>query len=260
MTDAYDLRSNLKGKPGSQGTLFQVHDKGLLNPQQRWPQGYTPERLNTVRDATRDISFRTYAGDPQAPHRQWEHLDREHFAKTVARTTVPAEDLQGLRGVNADHGKDNYAEYRVAKREIGWGIRKPEADGNLIHEIGHHVDNMRSREADPMSPAPGTTAALAPGIAKNHAQQYWTDKGNEGRPNTTVRRNVEAHVNLGVGEAVADNYYVKHYRGPGRKAARPTQGRYEDIQGPEGINNYPGYRDVRPGPHMGPQFSDDRLF
>jgi hypothetical protein len=201
MTDAYDLRSNLKGKPGSQGTLFQVHDKGLLNPQQRWPQGYTPERLNTVRDATRDISFRTHAGDPQAPHRQWEHLDREHFAKTVARTTVPAEDLQGLRG-----------------------------------------------------------PPLAPGIAKNHAQQYWTDKGNEGRPNTTVRRNVEAHVNLGVGEAVADNYYVKHYRGPGRKAARPTQGRYEDIQGPEGINNYPGYRDVRPGPHMGPQFSDDRLF
>lgn len=270
MSDAYDLRSNIKDKPGSQGTLFQVKDKGLLNPEQRWPHGYTPERLNAVRDAVKDTRFETYAGANAAdtdrsgkqtavtPQRLWEPLDRDHFAKTVAKTTVPADDLKGITEVNHKITMPHaLAEYRPASRSIGWSGAKASADRDLVHEIGHHVDNMRSRDAETME---GTTRNLTAGIAPKHVQEYWEGKGRTGEPNETVRASVTRSVSRGIAEGYADNYYTEHYRGPGRKHERASQGRYEDIQTEESLNDgFPGYRDVRPAQHMGPQFSQEAL-
>src|SRR4051812_26976626 len=93
MTEAWDMRSNIKAKPGSQGTLF-GHDKSVLNPRMRWPKGYEPERLSEVREA---LDHGTEVHGSSDTH-QMAHYAR--IVDTVARSTIPAEHLKGLRTVD----------------------------------------------------------------------------------------------------------------------------------------------------------------
>lgn len=249
MTDAYDLRSNIKGKPGSQGTLFKVKDKGLLNPDQRWPQGYTPERLNAVRDATRDIRISPALGDGHSVGELQSDHSRERFNRTVARSTIPTSDLQGIREVDSRAEATHAATYYPAARRIGIRPELPDHDKNLIHEIGHHVDFSHARQAETLA---DSTRGRIPDIARAHVERT---RGID-NPNSTQLANAVRDVTYGAREGYADNYYTDHYREPGRKGGRVSTGRYEaNFPGPGEIERrYPGYRDVRPASHMGPQF------
>lgn len=246
----YDLRSNIKNKPGAQGTLFKVNDKSTYSDR-RWPQGYTPERLNDVRDALKDTRFKTFSpGLGSAPIRKWEDLDRDHFARTVAPSSLPANDLRGLTKVDTkitSGSKDTEAEYRPGMREIGWDLGRADHAKNLVHEIGHHVENMR-QDLPP----------IQPGQIQRHAEAHVAAKGKTRAPNSSELANIARTVDINMGEGYADNYHVQHYRSPGRNGQRATQGRYEEIHGTWAMSHAPGYYDVRtppPAQHLGPQFT-----
>lgn len=242
MTDAYDMRSNIKGKPGSQGTLFQVKDKGLLNPQQRWPRGYTPERSREVGQML-DLHTNVSPTTKVYPPRRATEV-RARLQDAISRSTVPAEHLAGLREVHDQPEPTHDATYWPGRQTLAvnlfgrhenrgvmgdepYGSTEPDAGAkNLIHEIGHHVDFTQTRES-----------------------------ARHNRENKNVLYAANGRGYHDAGEAVADNYYVEHYRGPGRKGAPPTQGRYEDT----GLADHmPAYREVRPlqtqqfeAPHAG---------
>lgn len=228
MAEPYDLRSNIKGKPGSQGTLFQVKDKGLLNPQQRWPRGYTPERNREVSEAL-DLHTNVSPTTRVDPPRRATEV-RARLQDAIARSTVPAEHLAGLRTIHDQPEQGHDATYWPGRQSVavnmfsrnegaitGHDEDEDEHDAgakNLIHELGHHHDFFQTRES----------AALT-----------------RENKNILYARNGRGYADAG--EAVADNYYVEHYRGPGRAGARATQGRYED----NGLaDEMPAYREVRP--------------
>ena len=241
MTEAYDLRSNIKGKPGSQGTLFQVQDKSLLNPAQRWPKGYTPERQAEISGALRnaEIQSTTRTYPPQSDS----HV-RARLVDTIARSTVPAEDLHGLSRIHDQPAPGHDASYWPAIRTMGVHMFKPvsgdvdfadlpkkvepntEGEKNLIHELGHHHDQVNR---------------VTVGLVNNDKDLLYTPGARDD-----------------AAEAVADNYYVEHARGRGRAGERPTQGRYEESGGAQYM---PAYRKIRPAPqHMGPQFQQGELW
>lgn len=247
MSEPYDLRSNLKNKPGAQGTLFQVKDKGLLNPAQRWPQGHTPERLNEVRHALRDTPVNAPTpeftpGAPAAPvHPGQQAQYRDKVVRAVARSTAPAADLAGIKEIHGDPAQGTSGTYWPASKKVAVDMNEPGADKTIIHEVGHHADAKS-----------GETAHLhTPIVALEHARQFMPSHAAPDAPLTgTAISTAQSRVRAGVGEAVADNYYEKHYRGPGRQGSAPDKGLYEE----RGIaNKYTGYTDVRPQTPMSPQ-------
>jgi hypothetical protein len=250
MTEPYDLRSNIKGKPGSQGTLFQVKDKGLLNPQQRWPKGYSPDRLNEVRGALSKTSM--YA-DPESvgveeeDHAGRTRVEREHrprVEQALARSTVPAEHLHDLDTLHNEVNEGTSGTYwprpkitgetTLAVDMSGYHEGSREAEKTLLHEVGHHVDYEHSLDRH----------RLVPQVAESHA---WKDKGPyQDKPNASGKAQAYSKVQAGVMEATADNYMTQHYRTHGRNPKPETTGRYEENFTPEQREKqYPGYNDVR---------------
>ena len=259
MTEPYDLRSNIKGKPGSQGTLFQVKDKGLLNPQQRWPKGYTPERLTEVRKGLKDTTVvppdHLYSG-PDDHVQKTKGVNsfgyRARVEDTIARTTVPGRDLQGLRTIHGEPDSGDDASYWPGRHEVGVDMTHSDSARSLVHELGHHYYNDHSLDAQ----------RTIPEVAESHA---WRDKGKyQERPNATGKVMAQAKVQEGVHEALADSYYEQHYRTGGRNSQPEGKGGlYEQMFTTEKLDqHYPGYTDVRPSPYrnMGPQFKQERLF
>lgn len=249
MTEAYDLRSNIKNKPGAQGTLFQVKDKGLLNPQQRWPQGYTPERLNEVRGALARTPITPPDHLYEVPDReaQQEHGTnvfgyRERVKREIAKTTIPTEHLSGLREISGDPDEDTHGTYwkgGAKDRVVAVDMTARSSDDarkTLTHEIGHHV-NMS------LSPTPHVHEL----VAQIHAHK--AIEGNEWRdkPTETDVHMAKSKVRSGVDEAQADDYLMEHYRSGGRKPQRAMQGAYEEnFTEHDRMSRYPGYNDVRP--------------
>lgn len=231
---SYDMRSNIKGKPGSQGTLFQVTDKSLLNPMQRWPRGYTPERQREVDSALPHVfgmqippreSFNDQTGKfdfeyPQA---------RDVVRTAVSRSTVPVEHLQGLTRIGPNVGEGRAGVYWQRGKDIHLDYNRPRHDveRTLIHEIGHHADNMTKPQ-----PEPGT----------------WREPGDKDH---------------GIAEAVADNYQQKHFRPLAKHADKPDN-TYDTRFTQEHLDRvYAGYTDVRPpkaNKNLGPQWTQERLF
>jgi hypothetical protein len=248
MTEPYDLRSNIKGKPGSQGTLFQVRDKGLLNPQQRWPRGYTPERQAEVRSAFQDTDVRAF-------HQHAGAL-RSAVVDTLARSTAPVEDLQGLKRVTDEPAEGHAATYWRDKKQIGWGPSE-RARENLLHEMGHHRANDGTTQRGSLE--------VHHAIEQAGDAHAWKDKGKyQDRPTFSGMALARAKVASGVHEAVADDYMVEHYRTGGRKSTGVATGAYERVY-PNSLQRdeiLPGYNDVRPPKqeHMGPQFRQGELF
>lgn len=232
MTEPYDLRSNIKGKPGSQGTLFQVKDKGLLNPQQRWPRGYGPERQGEIRGALDKVDVKGQA------HNLFEEQDRAQLTHVIAKSTIPASDLHGLTEIHGRPAEGTQATYWPQARKIGVDLSHQDADRDLVHEIGHHVDQMHGLRDAPLR-----------GATVKNAVADRSTRGVDGAPTSTDLAYARDRVSYGVREAVADNYYVKHYKTGGRKPQGAEQGRYEDNFTPETLDKkYPGYSDVRPQP------------
>lgn len=191
MSEPYDLRSNIKGKPGSQGTLFQVRDKGLLNPAQRWPRGYTPERQAEVNanlhGADSPFLLSDRAGTGPA---------RREMNETLKRSTVPAEDLAGVKFHPGQASLDTYNGGRHAGEILGvyrnerQGV-KPEVSvlkgqegtDTVIHEIGHHVSAQRATEHSRYET--GYQRGQEEGFADSYAFEHYRDR--RGKPMTDMR-------------------------------------------------------------------------
>lgn len=256
MAEPYDLRSNLKNKPGAQGTLFQVKDKGLLNPQQRWPQGYTPERLNEVREGLKHVPvsapdhfYSQPSDETQKMHGVNEYGLRERVTREIAKTTVPGEHLRGLKDLHTEPDEGTHGTYwkgGARDRTLGTDLlsdRTPdEQRKTLVHEIGHHV-NMT------LSPTPHVHTMVAQLHAQREAETPSTYGGQfetykpPTQTDVAMKRSVVAP---SVDEAQADDYAVKHFRTGGRKSKTTTTGAYEDTYTPsERERKYPGYNDVR---------------
>lgn len=152
----WDLRSNMKATPGSQGVLFRGGKDQMTDA--RYPKGYTPERLQVARSAI----------DPNNFYSRGEHgkvgttgPQRRDLIDTVARSTVPAEHLQGLQfhpgQLSLAHGsiEDPAGYYRHQGHRLGESVaHKPqiairkgyETADTPVHEIGHHVSRTRGTE------------------------------------------------------------------------------------------------------------------
>jgi hypothetical protein len=255
MTDPYDLRSNIKGKPGSQGTLFQVRDKGLLNPQQRWPRGYTPERQAEVSQALSSVPVEgRYEADA--------HHQRARVVDTVSRSTMPTRYLPRLKSIGADVAEGTSGTYwGGTQRHLAVDMldrRRWPGDSSgktLLHEMGHHHDAVADINFnDP------TVHAMR--MAEHNAASERAARGLEGPPSTTEKLLAEKRISAGVSEATADDYMTEHYRTRGRNPQPVTQGRYEANFTPgERARKYPGYNEIRPPQrNLGPQFRQGELF
>lgn len=255
-----------KGKPGGQGSLFSVGDKdALLNPQQRWPKGYSPERRDDIREVVDRMGI-TISGpghivrhteaqkqaDPLGRYAVYPEAENRVIGH-IARSTVPAFHLEGLSSISNNTNEGQSGTYWPSRRALAYNQDRDTADRTLIHELGHHESNMAQ-----------TGRIAAEDIGQAAAVQHRTrheEAGSTLSPEhfSKVKFHKAAQVSRGVEEAVADKYYMEHYRGPGRKRERATQGRYEDT-GHADNEVYKGYRDVIPKKHMGPQFSQEALF
>lgn len=179
----WDVRTNIKAKPGSQGTLFQGGSDQMTDA--KWPRGYTPERLHEVMGPI------THGGQPwlvQGERGVGHHTGpaRRDLIDTVARSTIPAGHLQGLQffpgQLSLDHGgsEDTAGYYRHQGHRLGASVaHKPQVSivkgqetGYVpIHEIGHHI----SREAGTHHSAYDTpyNKGKEEGFADDYAQTHY---------------------------------------------------------------------------------------
>jgi hypothetical protein len=224
MAEPYDLRSNIKGKPGSQGTLFQVTDKGLLNPDQRWPKGYTPERKNAVADAVvrpsihvnyrpnhtgddrevrtgtrsteysdRKVNYGVVNGEPHVANESRQHV--RDLVDNIARSTVP---LEHLGGVQWRHN----AESHLGNNDPGVTTQAHwDRTGDALSK-GDPVIRMRR----------GTEGGYVPIHEIGHHVSY-----NEATEHSQYRTGYQQ----GSEEAFADRYAFEHFREPGSRRTGP---------------------------------------
>jgi hypothetical protein len=180
---SWEMRTNIKAQPGSQGTLFQGGADQMTDA--KWPRGYTPERLHQVlpliapdKDWLRDR--------PMGP--PWDLIpDRRKLVDTVARSTVPAAHL---RGVQFSAGR-RMLDMELPEGEYATGTYTPQEGSFLphiqiaemhsgnstpIHEIGHHVSHQRGLVS---YETPGERGHEE-GLADAYAQEHFRDR--RGRP------------------------------------------------------------------------------
>lgn len=186
MVESYDMRSNIKGKPDSQGTLFQVKDKGLLNPQQRWPRGYTPERQQAVNEVMHGANSPYLLSDKAGTGPA-----RRDLNETIKRSTVPPEHLGGVKfqpgqaslaihdggrfGGGEIHGV--YENERQGKDPEISILKGQESTFVPIHEIGHHVS---ANEATPHAEyRTGYQRGQEEAFADRYAHEHFRDRRGE---------------------------------------------------------------------------------
>jgi hypothetical protein len=251
---AWDLRSNIKAKEGSQGTLFQVADKdALLNPQQRWPRGYTPERQSEVRERLDQVRFTT---SNQFTRPRDEAVQRARVTDTVARSTMPARHLALLNQVDDTPMPGTHGTYYPQARRLHVNMSADaESEQTLIHELGHHNANVTPKGGD-------TVRQHVSNLAETAGRDFMPKHADADAPLTGTARALGAKaVKSGVEEAYADNYMTEHFRTRGRNPKPVTEGRYEaNWTAAERQQRYPGYNDVRPPAALSEhQFADTPL-
>jgi hypothetical protein len=175
----WTVSTNVKANPGSQGTLFQGGSEQMSD--RRYPKGYTPERLAEVRPAIMgnpyNIRDRIIGGKHHSTAPQ-----RRDVIDTVARSTVPAEHLQGAQFFPGQHSLSLPGEeaaagiYKVAQKSISI-LKGYEKEDTVIHEIGHHVSHQSEQHGGYATPAQqGTEEAHADNYAAEH---YRDEKGRQ---------------------------------------------------------------------------------
>lgn len=241
----WDMRTNFKNKPESQGTLFQG-GKDQLNPQRRYPRGYTPQRQREISEA---LPKSDTVADPT-------HHPR--VVDAVARSTMPVGDLRGLKEVHNRPKEGTKGTYWPARNTAGVDMSQPGADETLIHELGHHNDNRLSTLRRKDVP---TTFGKVPEVADQHAVLLNERRGKDAPPNDTERFMARTDVERGVAEALADTYYVDNYRSRGRNPKQATEGHYQRNFEPKKLESrYPGYTYIRPHRNLGAQWHQETLF
>lgn len=172
----WDMRSNMKAKPGSQGILFRGGKDQMTDA--RWPRGYTPERLHEVLPSVGGGS-KYYTRGEEGTHGTGP--DRRQLVDTVARSTVPAHHLQNLQflpGLLSVEGGEAIGSYRRKGTRVGEGtahehglhLAKGFADTpHAIHEIGHHVSHEQADHSGYDTPEErGQEEAFADDYAQQH--------------------------------------------------------------------------------------------
>lgn len=175
----WHVATNLGQSPGSQGTLFSGGTK--WSSDDRFPRGYTPERLHEVNDAFR---MKDWGDSTPGDFAQ----QRSALVDTVARSTVPTEHLEDLRfmhvppgtrilgkghmGSTDPEGDAAGAYFRREEKVDGFSgsiaVHKEFArEKTPIHEIGHHVDRQAKISR---------TTGEAEGFADNYAQEHYRDR------------------------------------------------------------------------------------
>lgn len=227
----WDVRTNMKAKPGSQGTLFQGGSDQMTDA--KWPRHYTPERLHEVRNAVAPRS-RVFRDEPYL-HEYDTASEERKLIGNIARSTVPGEHLQRLQ---FSPGKS------AAAMTIGSGDAEMVAGGLYTK---------------PPSPNPNSSARvrLRRGLADNavaiheigHHASYLS-----GPPNLDTR------TALGHEEATADAYAQEHFRD--RRGRRTQFNGYRYVQ-PDSERNaefFASYHATRPREiEFSPQRMDPHL-
>lgn len=187
----WDMRSNMKAKPGSQGVLFRGGKDQMTDA--RWPRGYTPERLQIARSAVDPHNLYS-KGERGKAHHTGPY--RRDLIDTIARSTVPGEHLQGLQfhpgqlSLSSSGVEDPLGNYRPQGHRHGEsvahkpqiGIRQGYETGSVpIHEIGHHVSHSTGTDhsAYDTSMNRGTEEAFA----DDYASKHYRDKS--GKPQSS---------------------------------------------------------------------------
>lgn len=160
----FEMRTNIKARPGSQGTLFQG---GKPTAQHRWVRGYSPGRMAAVGGALMlggggiHIFADKDAGNPEYPglsHPHYNPASEEHTKRLIleplARSTYRVPDITRLSGgihlrISAGTTPGEAAHYSPqtatinVNRQVHKGDERTQlakADAVLMHEMGHHVD------------------------------------------------------------------------------------------------------------------------
>lgn len=187
----WDLRTNINPGPGAQGTLFSGGKSQMSD--ERYPRGYTPERLNEVAKRVNpdeysrqdgslaenlvDESFPIRSGGSQTHHYESRQPLRDLIG-TVARSTVPLEHLNGVQfnivnGESDMGSKHSAGEYTFEDRRIDL-LPSSVRDHTPIHEIGHHVSHMDGNthavHYDGSAAYRGQEEAFADNYAAEHAR------------------------------------------------------------------------------------------
>jgi hypothetical protein len=234
------MRSNIKAAPGSQGTLFQGGQKSG----NKWARGYAPERLAEVRDALahtpvvggdrpRQVGVNE-AGEPRYDSPQL----RSFVTQELARSSVPAQQMQGIARIGAATGEGRQGAYwpktRTMDLKVGPDVSIHKAGATLIHELGHHVDLSEGH----------TATTLDPLLQQDHRTYAPQAKGRA----------------EGFADTFMENHFVPHPNSPYQDAKHVPGGTYDQrFNTRELASHYPGYLTTRPGPrrtldHLGPQF------
>lgn len=119
-------------------------DQGELLKTVPYKGGYSPDRAARVAAVMpqKSIGVRRHRYDTGIDPNQW----REAAFGAIASSTVPAAHLQGLKltvgsGVSSAQA-GNYDAGKKAIRALTFTSVDPAMQQTLVHEIGHHVDNM----------------------------------------------------------------------------------------------------------------------
>lgn len=151
----WDVRTNMSPNPGAQGTLFSGGKK--YSSPERYPRGYTPDRLHGVLEAAGDVRVEhPYSYGTEAQRKAGDkHMQapKAHYIDTLARSTVPTEDVaatshsvahddmslvqgNGAAGIHMNLQSGS----QVITKAAHVGNRTP------IHEIGHAVSSRDSTD------------------------------------------------------------------------------------------------------------------
>ena len=156
----FEMRTNIKARPNSQGTLFQG---GKPTAQHRWVRGYTPSRMAAVAGAIENaggihIGAAADAGELGLSHPHYNPFSAEHtkrlMLEPLARSTYRIPDMSRLSGGihlrmaipdrtgEAAHYSPQEKRIVVNPQEHRGDARTQlaKADAVLMHEMGHHVD------------------------------------------------------------------------------------------------------------------------
>lgn len=217
----WDVRTQLKEKAGSQGTLFQGGTK--YSSDARYPRGYTPERLHEAANAIggdlggRGGGYTRGKGASAAYYRDYKYTGgsgradnapKRAAVDNLARSTVPMSDLepapgrrlsfwidrahdQGLKDTNARGAYWHESPAQSTRHDIK--VRTDSVDSTtLIHEIGHHVSHMRPDHEGYDSPA---RQGKEEGFADAYSFEHYRDR--RGQPLTGLRMYPNLYENRG---------------------------------------------------------------
>jgi hypothetical protein len=179
---SWDVRSNIKAKPGSQGTLFQGGSDQMTA--KKWPRGYTPERLHEVKSAA--LPDKRILADEPHMYPFDTNGEKRKLVDNIARSTVPVHHLLGVQfepgqtslAMSSSDPHDPAVPGGLYEQRSGqWGghatIKLHEgvaARPTAIHEIGHHVSQEQGtpHRAYDTTPKRGQEEAFADNYAQTH--------------------------------------------------------------------------------------------